>query len=154
MDVCFCAGSFAQAAYYGQPLGHLSSLHHGVSGEVFAVDARTLHIRDFTYDGEGPAAYFYVGDTKTPSGPGGVRLNDEKGSWVPIIIIITLLYSFITWYALQEKLNTLQKLFVFVLRNVFYFQTLYYFPVCVDSDSNKDGKLVGSQNVSILITKN
>ena len=78
--VYFSSGSFAQAAYYGQPLGHLSSLHHGVSGEVFAVDTRTLHIRDFTYDGEGPAAYFYVGDTKTPSGPGGVRLNDEKGS--------------------------------------------------------------------------
>jgi len=35
-------------------MGRLKTLHHSVSGEVFAVDARTLHIRDFTYDGEGP----------------------------------------------------------------------------------------------------
>lgn len=36
------------------PLGELTRLHHGVRGNVFAVDARTLHIRDFHYDGEGP----------------------------------------------------------------------------------------------------
>lgn len=40
--------------YYGKYLGKLKTLHHSVTGEVFAVDARTLHIRDFTYDGEGP----------------------------------------------------------------------------------------------------
>lgn len=40
--------------YYGKLVGALSELHHGVSGTVYAVDARTLHIRDFTYDGEGP----------------------------------------------------------------------------------------------------
>lgn len=27
---------------------------HGVSGEVFAVDARTIFIKNFSYDGEGP----------------------------------------------------------------------------------------------------
>lgn len=41
-------------AYLGKSLGKLSEYHHGVSGEVFAVDGRTLHIKDFTYDGEGP----------------------------------------------------------------------------------------------------
>jgi hypothetical protein len=40
--------------YYGKYIGKLKTLHHSVSGDVFAVDARTLHIRDFTYDGEGP----------------------------------------------------------------------------------------------------
>ena len=40
--------------YYGKYIGRLKTLHHSVSGEIFAVDARTLHIRDFTYDGEGP----------------------------------------------------------------------------------------------------
>lgn len=40
--------------YYGIRLGPLSELHHGVSGEMFAVDARTLFIKDFNYDGEGP----------------------------------------------------------------------------------------------------
>lgn len=45
------------AAYYGKLIGKLSQLHHGVSGEVYAVDARTLFIKDFTYDGEGPGWY-------------------------------------------------------------------------------------------------
>lgn len=40
------------AAYYGKLIGKLSELHHGVSGEVYAVDGRTLFIKDFTYDGE------------------------------------------------------------------------------------------------------
>lgn len=44
--------------YYGIRLGPLSQLHHGVSGEVYAVDARTIFIKDFNYDGEGPGQYF------------------------------------------------------------------------------------------------
>ncbi|XP_046667429.1 protein Skeletor, isoforms D/E-like [Homalodisca vitripennis] len=72
--------SLAQGAveYYGKFLAPLKSFHHGVSGDVYAVDARTLHIRDFTYDGEGPAAYFYVGGTKVING-NGHRLLDERG---------------------------------------------------------------------------
>ncbi|XP_044727067.1 protein Skeletor, isoforms D/E-like [Chrysoperla carnea] len=65
--------------YYGKFIGKLSELNHGVSGEVYAVDGRTIHLKDFTYDGEGPAAYFYVGNTKEPSG-NGIRLRDERGS--------------------------------------------------------------------------
>lgn len=42
------------AAYYGKLLGRLSELHHGVSGEIYAVDGRTLFIKGFNYDGEGP----------------------------------------------------------------------------------------------------
>lgn len=42
------------AAYYGKQLGRLSELHHGVSGEIYAVDGRTLFIKGFNYDGEGP----------------------------------------------------------------------------------------------------
>ncbi|XP_076678715.1 DM13 and DOMON_DOH domain-containing protein skeletor isoform X2 [Andrena cerasifolii] len=66
-------------AYYGKLIGKLSELHHGVSGEVYAVDGRTLFIKDFTYDGEAPTAYFYVGSTKSPHG-NGIRLRDERGS--------------------------------------------------------------------------
>lgn len=47
-------GSTLSAQYYGRPLGKLSQLAHGLSGEVYAVDARTLYLKDFTYDGEGP----------------------------------------------------------------------------------------------------
>ncbi|XP_068084801.1 protein Skeletor, isoforms D/E-like [Anabrus simplex] len=69
----------AQSNYYGKYIGKLKTLHHGVTGEVYAVDARTLHIRDFSYDGEGPAAYFYAGDSKSPNGF-GFRVNDENGT--------------------------------------------------------------------------
>lgn len=40
--------------YYGAHLGALSQLHHGVSGDVYAVDSRTLFLKNFNYDGEGP----------------------------------------------------------------------------------------------------
>ncbi|KAK5644469.1 hypothetical protein RI129_005769 [Pyrocoelia pectoralis] len=66
-------------AYLGKFIGKLSELHHGVSGEVYAIDARTLHLKDFTYDGQGPAAYFYAGNTRAP-GSGGFRLTDENGN--------------------------------------------------------------------------
>ncbi|XP_076165235.1 DM13 and DOMON_DOH domain-containing protein skeletor isoform X2 [Ptiloglossa arizonensis] len=66
-------------AYYGKLIGKLSEIHHGVSGEVYAVDGRTLFIKDFTYDGEAPTAYFYVGTSKSPNG-NGIRLRDERGS--------------------------------------------------------------------------
>lgn len=49
-------GKLANAArgYYGAHLGPLSQLHHGVSGDVYAVDSRTLFLKNFNYDGEGP----------------------------------------------------------------------------------------------------
>lgn len=72
-------------------------MHHAVSGEVYAVDSRTIFIKGFTYDGEGnivklfwsfsvsfstntgPAAYFFVGNSPTPSNKGGYRIRDERG---------------------------------------------------------------------------
>lgn len=54
-ELCFAENVFAnKEGYYGKYIGKLSQLHHGVSGDVFAVDARTLHLRNFNYDGEGP----------------------------------------------------------------------------------------------------
>lgn len=47
------------AEYYGKFIGPLKSYHHGLGGYVYAVDARTLHIRDFAYDGEGPGNRHY-----------------------------------------------------------------------------------------------
>ncbi|GLV32775.1 skeletor [Carabus blaptoides fortunei] len=73
------AHSHGAQQYLGKFLGKLSELHHGVSGEVYAVDARTLHLKDFTYDGEGPAAYFWAGSSRTP-GSSGFRVRDENGS--------------------------------------------------------------------------
>ncbi|XP_049880584.1 protein Skeletor, isoforms B/C isoform X2 [Pectinophora gossypiella] len=74
----------AQAQYLGRPLGALSELHHGVRGRVFAVDSRTLFLQDFHYDGEGPAAYFYVGTSGRPQAAGATRLRDERGGAGPL----------------------------------------------------------------------
>uniref|UniRef100_A0AAG5CXG1 Protein Skeletor n=1 Tax=Anopheles atroparvus TaxID=41427 RepID=A0AAG5CXG1_ANOAO len=65
--------------YYGTKIGDLSELHHGVSGSVYAVDARTIFLKNFNYDGEGPTAYFYVGNTRAPTNKGAHRLRDERG---------------------------------------------------------------------------
>lgn len=48
------------AEYYGKYLGPLKSYHHGLGGDVYAVDARTLHIRNFVYDGEGPGNHYFI----------------------------------------------------------------------------------------------
>ncbi|KAH9632938.1 hypothetical protein HF086_002760 [Spodoptera exigua] len=79
-------GACAQVRYYGKELGALSQLQHGVRGRVFAVDSRTLYVKDLHYDGEGPAAYFYVGTSGSPSAgvAGAVRLRDERGGAGPL----------------------------------------------------------------------
>jgi len=56
-------------------------LHHGVSGEVYAVDGRTLHIKDFTYDGQGPGKWTTFGISFIPSNKTnmGGNLNFQSG---------------------------------------------------------------------------
>ena len=48
-------------------IGHLSNLAHGVGGEVFVVNAKTLWIKNFRYDGAGPDTFFWVGTVGTPA---------------------------------------------------------------------------------------
>ncbi|EDW23844.1 GL23703 [Drosophila persimilis] len=76
---CLPSPSDAAYPYYGTKIGALTRLHHGVSGDVYAVDSRTIFIKKFSYDGEAPAAYFYVGNTARPSNEGATRLRDERG---------------------------------------------------------------------------
>lgn len=40
--------------YLGTRIGKLNTHFHGVSGEVYAVDEKTLYLKDFHYDGTGP----------------------------------------------------------------------------------------------------
>lgn len=65
--------------YYGKFVGNFNNRFHGIQGEVFAVDSRTLFIKNFEYDGAGPDAYFYAGSQGEPSGNGFLIAN-EKGS--------------------------------------------------------------------------
>lgn len=50
----------AARGYYGAHLGRLSELDHGVSGDVYAVDSRTLFIKNFNYDGQGPGNCLFI----------------------------------------------------------------------------------------------
>ncbi|CAH0684205.1 unnamed protein product [Chilo suppressalis] len=84
LSLLLVIGTCSSARYLGKRLGPLSELHHGVRGTVYAVDARTLYIDGFHYDGVGPAAYFYVGTSKTPMAAGATRLRDERGGTGPL----------------------------------------------------------------------
>ncbi|CAH4035380.1 unnamed protein product [Pieris brassicae] len=78
------AFGLGECLQYGSEVGALSELQHGVRGKLYAVDSRTVYLKDFNYDGVGPAAYFYVGTSKTPSARGAVRLRDERGGAGPL----------------------------------------------------------------------
>ena len=39
-------------AYYGKLIGSLESQVDGIRGDVYAVDARTLFVKGFSYDGQ------------------------------------------------------------------------------------------------------
>jgi len=61
--LCLVASSSAEKI----KLGDIETFHHGAGGEVFALDEKTLMIKDFTYDGAGPDAFFWVGPEGSPS---------------------------------------------------------------------------------------
>jgi hypothetical protein len=64
-------------------LGQLSSLAHGLSGHVFAINDKTLRLKNLHYDGQGPDAYFWAGNSKSPD-QNGFIIADEKGSKKPL----------------------------------------------------------------------
>ncbi|XP_076391454.1 protein Skeletor, isoforms B/C isoform X2 [Megachile rotundata] len=56
--------------YYGTPIGTFKVYGHGIKGDVYLVDSSQIFIKDFCYDGTGPDAYFWVGNTAAPSPQG------------------------------------------------------------------------------------
>lgn len=75
------AALFACAtAQGGKRIGSLSTLAHAVRGDVFAIDSRTLEVRNFNYDGTGPRAFFWVGKG-TPNSDGfAIKVTPGCGS--------------------------------------------------------------------------
>jgi hypothetical protein len=68
------AAAIAQDDHDGGVLiGNISTRVHGVKGQVFALDEKTILLKNFEYDGQGPDAFFWVGTTKLP-GPVGTIL--------------------------------------------------------------------------------
>merc|ERR1719412_557039 len=53
-------------------IGSFVELHHGVAGDVFALDEDTIVIKNFVYDGQGPDAFLLAGTSGQPSKGGEV----------------------------------------------------------------------------------
>jgi len=64
----------SSAATGKRKIGSFVNIWHGIAGEVFALDDETILIEDFTYDGQGPDAFFLAGTTGRPSKNGQVVL--------------------------------------------------------------------------------
>ncbi|XP_045116491.1 protein Skeletor, isoforms B/C-like isoform X1 [Portunus trituberculatus] len=77
--VALCFGvCWASDGYVGKKLGELNSYHHQVGGEVYAVNERTLLIKNFMYDGNGGDTFFWAGSRPRP-GPQGYIVPNELG---------------------------------------------------------------------------
>merc|ERR1712038_1941196 len=53
-------------------IGSFVELHHGVAGDVFALDEGTIVIKNFVYNGQGPDAFLLAGTSGQPSKGGEV----------------------------------------------------------------------------------
>jgi len=62
-------------------VGDFTNKAHGIGGQVFAKDEKTLVIKDFTYDGAGPDAFFWVGKSGKPSRVGTILPHPFKGKF-------------------------------------------------------------------------
>lgn len=58
--------------YYGRKIGPLVQFAHGIAGIAYAVDESTIFIKGFSYDGTGPDAFFWVGNSPRPSPEGTI----------------------------------------------------------------------------------
>ena len=56
-------------------IGSFKNIFHDISGEAYALDSKTILIKGFTYDGEGPDAFFLAGTSGRPSKNGDVVLG-------------------------------------------------------------------------------
>lgn len=74
-----CKADTGANTYYGRLIGSLESQYHGIRGDVYAVDARTLFIKGFSYDGKGQDALFYAGSSSRV-GTDGFVIPNEDGS--------------------------------------------------------------------------
>jgi len=62
--------------YSGRLVDVFKSHHHEVNGKLYVVDAKTLLLKDFTYDGQSRDAFFFGGGDAGPN-PGGFIIPNE-----------------------------------------------------------------------------
>jgi len=61
--------------------GDFQNYAHGIAGEVFLKDEKTLVIKGFTYDGAGPDAFFWAGTSQAPSSVGTILPYPFEGKF-------------------------------------------------------------------------
>jgi len=61
--------------------GDFQNYAHGISGEVYIKDEKTLLIKGFSYDGAGPDAFFWTGTSKQPTAVGTILPYPFKGEF-------------------------------------------------------------------------
>ena len=53
-------------------VGDFQNYYHDIGGEVMIQDEKTIIIRNFTYDGAGPDAFFWTGTSEKPDVIGNI----------------------------------------------------------------------------------
>ena len=70
-DFAVSSGSKSSSDSNGlKKLGSFKNFFHDISGDVYQVDSKTVLIKGFTYDGEGPDTFFLAGSSGRPSSSG------------------------------------------------------------------------------------
>ena len=72
-DSLDCSGLFGSSLVSENKaifIGDLSEKHHDVHGSVYALNATTLLVKNFTHDGEAPDVFFWAGTSGSVSGEG------------------------------------------------------------------------------------
>ena len=58
----------------GEYIAEFQNIFHGITGRAYALGQSTIVIKQFTYDGQGPDAFFYGGFSGVPGEDGDVVL--------------------------------------------------------------------------------
>lgn len=74
-------GALANVAFGEVKVGNFANYAHGISGDVFVKDEKTLVIKGFTYDGAGPDAFFWVGTSDKPDSVGTILPYPFEGQF-------------------------------------------------------------------------
>ncbi|KAL1442593.1 hypothetical protein MTO96_030705, partial [Rhipicephalus appendiculatus] len=67
-------------AYYGKLIGKIDTYAHSFGGTVYAASDKSIVITNLTYDGRGPAAFFWASTKKDALDKDDEQLPDEHGS--------------------------------------------------------------------------
>lgn len=70
------------AEYYGRFIGNIKTNAHDFKGKVYAVSDNQVYIAEMTYDGQGPAAYFWAGKGAEPDNQGSAVPDEDNSSKV------------------------------------------------------------------------